>query len=116
MTEPDLLIRTAADLDALTERSHREGVLLFKHSTACPISAAAHDEFEAFLEARAGGKPYAALVRVIEERPLSREIEARLAVKHESPQAIWISGGVARGFITHGAITVASLRALTARA
>lgn len=113
MTRTAIPIATSADLDALLARSTGGGLLIFKHSTACPISAAAHDEFQDFVASRAGGgEPVCAIVRVIEERPVSREIEARLGVRHESPQAIWIRDGVACGSLSHGSITAGGLQAL----
>ncbi len=116
MTAPDLSLRDPSDLDALLARSRSEDVLLFKHSTACPISARAHDEWETFLGARSERRPFAALVRVIEERPISRDIESRLGVRHESPQAILVRGGAAVAHLSHGAITADALRALAATA
>lgn len=112
MASPDFLLLSTADLDAALARSTSGGLLIFKHSTACPISAAAHEQYKIFLRERVGAKPPCALVRVIEERPVSREIEARLSVRHESPQAIWVRDGAARGSLSHGAITAASLREL----
>lgn len=112
MPAEDQLLLTTADLDALLERSKGEGILLFKHSTACPISAAAYRELDRFRRERGAAAPYTALVRVIEERPLSREIEARLRVRHESPQAIWIRAGAAAGHLTHGSITAEALATL----
>lgn len=57
--------------------------LLLKHSTVCPISTAAYNEFEAFLTDHTIP---AALILVREDRPVSNEVEARFGIKHESPQ------------------------------
>jgi bacillithiol system protein YtxJ len=103
-------IHDLAEWERLLERSRSEGILVFKHSTACPTSAAALAELERFLGESAGEAPGAVLVRVIEERPISKEIERRLGVRHESPQAIWLEGGAARGAISHEAITAETLR------
>lgn len=112
MPEPDLCLESAADLEAALDRSPHEGVLIFKHSTRCPISAAAHDEFMDFLSHRTGAKPFTALVLVVEHRPISLAIEARLGVRHESPQALWVKNRAAAGSLSHGAITSQSLAAL----
>ena len=65
------------DLDQLLDDP--SPLLLFKHSTACPVSAHAFGEFERWLASDAP-KPRVAMVRVIEERPISREIASRLGV------------------------------------
>lgn len=113
-TGPDLQLRGAGDLDALIDRSSRETAVLFKHSTACPISAQAHRELHRFLAGRTGAEPFVALVRVIEERPISQEVARRLGVPHESPQAIVLRGGAAVRTLSHGAITADALRDATA--
>ena len=41
-------LREKQDLEKLIERSHKEPVLLFKHSTQCSRSAAVMEEFEGF--------------------------------------------------------------------
>jgi bacillithiol system protein YtxJ len=88
-------------------------VLLFKHSTACPISAWAHREFRQWL-ATAASPPPTALVRVIEERPVSNAIAQRLGVGHQSPQAILVVDGRAVWNASHHEITVASLETAVA--
>ncbi|MBI3820582.1 MAG: bacillithiol system redox-active protein YtxJ [Planctomycetes bacterium] len=110
-----IALQTSADLDALLDASRNGGVLIFKHSTACPTSAFAFDEFELFALNREHEGPVCAIVLVIESRPLSREIEARFSIRHESPQAIWIRDGVAHGALSQGAITEAALKVLVER-
>ena len=46
---------TSAEWERLLERSRSEGILVFKHSTACPTSAAALAGLERFLGESAGG-------------------------------------------------------------
>ncbi|EKP94077.1 bacillithiol system redox-active protein YtxJ [Thermaerobacter subterraneus] len=88
-------------------------VLIFKHSTACPISAAAYQAFQRFVAAHPAGARYY-LVKVIEQRALSGEIARRLGVPHASPQALlWHRGGV-RWHASHWAITEQSLAAALA--
>ena len=103
-------LRTESDLDGLVSGAGNDPVLIFKHSTTCPISAAAH---AALQQALAGGDLAGArvgLVRVIEERPLSQAIAARFAVTHQSPQAIVLRGGRAVWHASHQAITRQALR------
>jgi bacillithiol system protein YtxJ len=75
-------------LEELFALSHTEPVILFKHSSTCPISSAAYGEMS-----RYAGR--VALVVVQRARDVSREIEARTGVRHESPQAIIIRNGQA---------------------
>ncbi|ARK30446.1 bacillithiol system redox-active protein YtxJ [Halalkalibacter krulwichiae] len=76
--------------------------ILFKHSTTCPISAKAHEEFQAFVEEN---NTSAALVRVIEERPVSNQITEELGIKHESPQIFLLEDGQVRWNTSHWKIT-----------
>ena len=84
-------------------------VLLFKHSTACPISAAAHGEYEAFC--REQPDVPTALVDVIADRATARGIAERCGVRHESPQAILFANGRPIWHASHTAITRATLTA-----
>lgn len=86
------------------ERSNESAVLLLKHSTACPISGAAFKEFNVYT--RKPKRPLiCVLVKVIESRPVSNEIEAKLGVKHESPQALLVRGGEVLWHASHWDIT-----------
>ena len=86
------LITSESEFDQAMEQSSQTPVVVFKHSTQCPISAAAYRQMESFAET-ASTPVY--LVRVIEERPLSNSIAERLLVRHQSPQVMVVkSGGV----------------------
>lgn len=76
-------VADAAALEELFERSKQEPVLIFKHSTTCPISAAAYQEMQQL-------KQQVPVVIVQKSRDLSREVETRTGVRHESPQALVI--------------------------
>ena len=105
-------LQSAAELERLLR--HRRPVFLFKHSTLCPVSAAAYRAFRQFAAAHPGAAEYR-LVRVIEQRPLSGEVARRLGVRHASPQVLLIYGGGVRWHASHGAITERALAgALTA--
>jgi bacillithiol system protein YtxJ len=97
-------LRTSEELEAAFAA---ERYLLFKHSTICPISAAAFEEYERWSAAH----PDAATgwIDVIQERPLARAVADRTGIRHESPQAILLARGEPRWNASHGAITEASL-------
>ncbi|WP_338472219.1 bacillithiol system redox-active protein YtxJ [Niallia sp. XMNu-256] len=63
---------------------------LFKHSTTCPISAKAFEEFKGFLSENPTSS---AIVHVIEDRPVSNQIAEEFGIKHESPQIFLIENG-----------------------
>jgi bacillithiol system protein YtxJ len=79
-----------AALDDLFARSQVAPVVLFKHSTTCPISARAHRQMSQLNRAAVGE---VALVVVQTARAVSTEIERRTGIRHESPQAFVIRDG-----------------------
>lgn len=72
--------------------------LLFKHSTTCPISAKAHEEFQSFVSEN---PTPSAIVHVIEDRPVSNQIAEDFGIKHESPQIFLIEDGEVRWNTSH---------------
>ena len=92
------------ELDAALAANAGQPVLLFKHSTTCPISASAHRRVAAYAEQAPAGAPPLYLVKVIESRPASNEIAARFGVRHESPQILLVRDGVCRWNASHGGI------------
>ena len=100
-------LRQNRDLEQLLEKSKTNPVLIFKHSTQCPISAYSYKEFMTFAES--SGDLACGVVLVIENRRLSDTIEQVLNVQHESPQAIIVVGGRAVWHASHWSITADSL-------
>jgi len=95
------------DLGPLFERSQKEPVVLFKHSTQCSRSAAAYGEVQDFLSRH----PDVAcgMVLVIEDRELSDSLEEQFGIQHESPQAILISQGNPVWHANHFRVTATAL-------
>jgi bacillithiol system protein YtxJ len=81
--------------------------LLFKHSTTCPISAKANEEFLAY--AQSSDTP-AAIVHVIEDRPVSNQIAEDFGIKHESPQIFLLEDGEVRWNTSHWKITRSAIQ------
>ncbi|MCP3762457.1 bacillithiol system redox-active protein YtxJ [Domibacillus sp. A3M-37] len=69
-----------------------EPFFLLKHSTTCPISAAAYDEYQSFMEDPASDKKGVYLA-VQEARELSNHIAQVTNIRHESPQVIYFKEG-----------------------
>lgn len=76
----------AEQFSDLLSRSQKQPIVIFKHSTTCPVSAAAYDEMEQF-----AGE--VVLVEVQRARELSREIEKQTGIRHESPQVLVLENG-----------------------
>jgi bacillithiol system protein YtxJ len=90
-------IHSSVELDELMELSKRKPVVLFKHSTTCPVSSGAYREMEEI--------PEVALIEVQKARDLSREIGARTGIEHESPQVIIFRNGQAVWHASHWKVT-----------
>jgi len=102
---------TLADVEAVIEASRKRPVLVFKHSTRCPISAAAHREWRAFLASPEADRADHFWVRVVQERPVSLALAGRVGVVHQSPQALLIKDGRAVWHDSHYGITAGRLKA-----
>jgi len=75
------------------ERTSERPLLVFKHSTSCPVSAGAHEEFHKYVADSADPAVDFAIVHVIEDRPVSNAIAEDLGIRHQSPQAILVKDG-----------------------
>lgn len=91
MSEPKRL-KTVEQWEQALANSGDRPLLVFKHSTSCPISAGAHEELDRYM-GRSDLPVDVAIVHVIEERPVSNAIADALQVQHKSPQAILVQDG-----------------------
>lgn len=81
--------------------------VLYKHSPLCGLSTIAAREVRAFSDARPDVPVY--LLDVIRERNLSREVERRLGIRHESPQAFVLRDGDVAWHGSHRSVTEEAL-------
>jgi len=88
------------DLDCLLRERL---VVLFKHSSACPVSWAAHSQVNRFRLKHPDIPVH--ILHVIRERPTSMKIAEITGVRHESPQIIILRNGVVAASASHGHIT-----------
>lgn len=95
-------IQTVHDL---IEKSYHEPVLLFKHSSTCPVSSFAFLQLMSSLEGYTGHLE-SAMVVVQQVRDASNQIADRLQVQHQSPQAILVQDGAAVWHDSHNRLTV----------
>jgi bacillithiol system protein YtxJ len=103
---------TTATIDAVIAEPGT--VVLFKHSPACGRSATVAEDVERF----ATDHPELTIrvIDVIGQRPLSRDIEARFGVEHESPQVLVLRDGALAWNASHWSITASSLADAVRRA
>lgn len=74
-------IHDTEELAALFEKSNEQPIVLFKHSTTCPISSGVYQEVS---KADADIN----LIVVQHARSVSNAVAEKTGVRHESPQAI----------------------------
>lgn len=77
---------SADRLEELFRQSHEKPVVLFKHSTTCPISAGVYEEVS-----RVDGDIN--LIIMQSARDVSNAVAGKTGIRHESPQAIILRGG-----------------------
>jgi bacillithiol system protein YtxJ len=105
-------LRELAELDQIIDYSHKQPVMLFKHSRTCGISAEALDELRVHLDEHAASVASAhyAMVTVQTHRDISNAIAAKLGVRHETPQAILVHGGRVIWTASHFGVNAAELQ------
>ena len=102
-------ITVDADLEACMLESNDHPVLIFKHSTACPVSGRANIRIGDYLESKGDAAPDLRVVKVIETRTISNAIAERLNIEHQSPQIILVVDGHGLWNTSHGDITVENI-------
>lgn len=96
-----------AEWEKALSRSEETPVLIFKHSSTCPVSSNAHQELEALVEA----DPVPAYKVVVQDhRAISNAIEDDLGVRHETPQAILLDDRTSVFDTSHFNVTADTLR------
>lgn len=99
---------TIESLDAVLQECQDHPVFILKHSTRCPISAAAYRVCEGFDDAFEAPIP-TYLIKVIESRPLSNALADQTGIEHQSPQLILLYQGRALWKESHYGITKESI-------
>jgi bacillithiol system protein YtxJ len=98
-----------SQLDTIKTESATQPVLIFKHSTTCPISTMAKNRMERNWQDTSGIKPY--YLDLLAHRALSNQISQTFGVEHQSPQALLIQDGECVYDASHTAISFATLTA-----
>ncbi len=103
-------VTTERDAQDLIGQSNLRPLLIFKHSTRCPVSSRAWREFQSFSEHIDHNTVTCARVLVVEHRPISQWFTDALGVTHASPQVILIIDGTAVWNASHLGVTVNAIR------
>ena len=101
-------LSTLKDLESALQRSHEQPVMLFKHSTRCPVSSMAKRLTEQRWD-HPGIAPY--FLDLIAFRDVSQAIAQQLGVDHESPQLLLVKNGAATQVMSHHDIDPVALDA-----
>ena len=97
-------IQSTEELSSLIEKSNDEAVVLFKHSTTCPISAGVYHEIS-------NADVDINLIIVQHARNVSTELAEKTGVRHESPQAIVLKNGKVVYHASHYDVTASEVEA-----
>ena len=95
-------IESSQELESVFDESAERPVLIFKHSTRCPLSSMIKRRFEAEFDFNTSAPAY--LLNIIENRGISNAVEAETGVRHESPQLLLLKKRVSYWDASHGAI------------
>ncbi len=95
-------IHSTEELDQLFEKSSEQAVVLFKHSTTCPISAGVYQEIS-------NADADINLIVVQRARDVSDAISEKSGVRHESPQAFVLKDGKVVYHASHYDITASDV-------
>mgnify|MGYP001218874658 FL=1 len=102
-------MKPVRDEQELARAFEEPWALVFKHSTRCPVSTAAHREVVEFRRRHPSADVY--VVHVVEQRDLSKAVAERTRVRHESPQAIVLAAGAVIWSDSHEGVTADALEA-----
>jgi len=101
-------LTSTSDWEDALEASEDQTVLIFKHSSACSVSARADQELTSLADETE--LPIYQVV-VQQARPVSNEIEDTLGVRHETPQAILLRDRQPIFHASHFDVTADTIRA-----
>lgn len=107
-------IENNQQLQIVYGQSAAKPVLIFKHSTQCPISARAAARVHRYAESTSD-RPDIYWLKVIESRSASNMLERLTGVKHESPQILLIDHGEAVWNTSHDDVTAEAIEAAVVR-
>jgi len=96
-------------LDAAIAESRERPVLVFKHSRHCGVSCEALEELQSHIESQPDDAVAYKMITVQTHRLLSDAAAQKLALRHETPQAILLRDGKVVWNASHFRITASKL-------
>jgi bacillithiol system protein YtxJ len=97
-------ITCSQEFGEVLDESCQRKIILFKHSTTCPISARAWQEVQNYIKESSDEVPVV-MIKVIESRPVSSQAAEELGVTHQSPQVLLVSNKKVLWHASHQSIT-----------
>ncbi|OLN29380.1 bacillithiol system redox-active protein YtxJ [Desulfosporosinus metallidurans] len=97
-------ITNTQELSEILNESCQRKIILFKHSTTCPISGRAWGEVQNFIR-ESSDEVLVVMIKVIESRPVSNLVTETLGVLHQSPQILLIENSQVMWHVSHQQIT-----------
>lgn len=82
-------ITCSQELGQILDESNQRKIILFKHSTTCPISSRAWREVQNFIK-ESSDEVLVGMIKVIESRAVSSQAAVELGLKHQSPQVLLV--------------------------
>jgi len=103
-----IALNTVSQLEEITQHSNSTPMVIFKHSTRCPVSSMAKKnvEFESLLLPEDVPTYFLDLIKF---RDISNQIAEKWNVKHESPQILLIYNQECVYHASHSEINVADI-------
>lgn len=95
-------------LNEITDLSHENPVVIFKHSTRCSISRMALKQFENEFDLKDKVTPY--FLDLLSYREISNAVASKFEIIHQSPQVILIKAGKAVHDASHSDIDAEDLK------
>ena len=102
-------IKNLEDEQTLEELWNKPNVIIFKNSMTCGISRRAWGQLEKYAE-DCDAPVEIFMVDVNSSRALSKKIESKTGIHHESPQAICLKNGKVVWHASHYSITKEDLK------
>lgn len=103
-------LTSVKQVEELIESSKEKTIMIFKHSTRCPVSSGAYGHMDANWKEEEMGAVMPFLLLVVENREVSNLVEKQFDIEHKSPQLLLIKEGKCEYDTSHFHIRYDSLK------
>jgi len=101
-------ITCSRELGQILDESCQHQIVIFKHSTTCPISSRAWREVQNFIK-ESSDKVLVGMIKVIESRQVSNQAAEELGIRHQSPQVLLVKERQVLWHASHQEVTQVNL-------